>query len=145
MGAVTVEIRRLEPEDRELVLAAGHLFDGPPTPGWTDDVLRREGHHLIFAFDDGAPVGFVTCVEMAHPDKGVEVFLYELGVDDAARGRGIGRRLVQAALDLARDRGGYGAWTITEDDNEAALATYHSAGATADPTSVTEVWDWRTS
>lgn len=143
MEPVTVEIRRLDPADRDLVRAAGHLFDDPPTPAWTDDVLRREGHHLLFAFDDGVAVGFVTCVEMAHPDKGVEVFLYELGVDEAARGLGIGRRLVEAALDLARDLGGYGAWTITEDDNEAALATYRSAGATADPTSVTETWDWR--
>jgi ribosomal protein S18 acetylase RimI-like enzyme len=141
---MSVEIRRLGPGDDRLVLAAGHLFDDPPSEPWTADVLARPGHHLLFAFDGETAVGFVTCVEMAHPDKGVEVFLYELGVDDAARRRGIGRQLVQAGLELARELGCYGAWTITEDDNEAALATYRSAGATADPTSVTQTWEWRT-
>lgn len=138
-----VEIRRLGPDDAPVVLAAGHLFDEPPTEAWTRDVLARAGHHLLLALDGGTPVGFATCIEMAHPDKGVELFVYELGVDEAARRRGIGRRLVEAALALARELGCYGAWTITEDDNEAALATYRSTGAEADATSVTQVWDWR--
>lgn len=138
-----VEIRPLGPGDQAVVLGAGHLFDDPPTEAWTRRFLERDGHHLLVAFDDGVPVGFVSGVEMTHPDKGTELFLYELGVDDAARGRGIGRALVEAGLALARELGCYGAWTITEDDNEAALATYRSAGAAADATSVTEVWDWR--
>jgi GNAT superfamily N-acetyltransferase len=51
----------------------------------------------------------------------------------------VGRALVQALLDLARDRGCYGAWTATEPDNLGARATYRSAGATEDET-VTVVW-----
>lgn len=140
---MAVEVRALGPGDEAFVLAAAELFDEPPTLEWTTDFLARPGHHLLVAVDAGRAVGFVSCVEMCHPDKGVEVFLYELGVDDAARGRGIGKQLVQAGLDLARELGCYGAWTITEDDNVAALATYRSAGAEADHTSVTEVWDWR--
>lgn len=140
---MTVEIRPVQPGDDALVLAAAELFDHPPTPGWTADFLARAGHHLLFAFNGDEAVGFVSCVEMAHPDKGVELMLYELGVADHAQRRGIGRQLVDAAVALARDLGCYGAWTITEDDNTAALATYRSAGAEADPTSVTQTWDWR--
>jgi ribosomal protein S18 acetylase RimI-like enzyme len=44
----------------------------------------------------------VTGVEMTHPDKGTEMFLYELGVADEHQGRGIGRALVSALADLAR-------------------------------------------
>jgi ribosomal protein S18 acetylase RimI-like enzyme len=140
---MAVEIRQLGPGDEAVVLAAGHLFDDPPTEAWTAEFFARQGHHLLVAVDDGVAVGFVSCVEMCHPDKGTEVFLYELGVDDAARRRGIGRQLVTAGIELARSLGCYGAWTITEDDNVAALATYRSAGAEPDPTSVTQTWDWR--
>ena len=45
----------------------------------------------------------VTGVETTHPDKGTEMFLYELAVDEAARDRGVGRALVAALADLARD------------------------------------------
>lgn len=138
-----VTIRPLGTADAAVVLAAGELFDQPPTTEWATDFLAKPGHHLLFAFDGDEAVGFVSCVEMAHPDKGTELFLYELGVADHAQRRGIGRQLVDAALALAEDLGCYGAWTITEDDNTAALATYRSAGADPDPTSVTEVWDWR--
>lgn len=138
-----VEIRRLGPDDEAAVLAAGHLFDHPPSPEWTTAFLAAGVHHLLVAFDGDRATGFVSCVEMVHPDKGRELFLYELSVAEDARRRGIGRRLVDAALDLARQLGCYGAWTATEADNVAALETYRAAGAVADPTTVTEVWDWR--
>lgn len=126
------------------MLAAADLFDQPPTLEWATDFLARVGHHLLVAVEDDEALGFVSCVEMIHPDKGTELFLYELGVSEHARRRGIGRQLVEAGLDLARTLGCYGAWTITEDDNTAALATYRAAGAEPDSTSVTQTWDWRT-
>lgn len=140
---MSISIRRLGPSDSDLVLSALHLFDSPPTPEWTADFLSRQGHHLLVAFDGDLAVGFASCVEMAHPDKGVELMIYELGVDEPYRRQGIGRLLVDRSVALARELGCYGAWTITEDDNDAALATYRSAGADPDSTSVTQTWDWR--
>jgi ribosomal protein S18 acetylase RimI-like enzyme len=83
---------------------------------------------LVAYGDDERPVGFVSGVELTHPDKGTEMFLYELGVDEPARGRGIGRALVEALAALARERGCYGMFAFTDDNNAAARATYRAAG-----------------
>jgi ribosomal-protein-alanine N-acetyltransferase len=125
-----VEIRRLGADDLALVLAAQHLFDGPAQEVATRRFLDAADHHLLLAFEDQQPVGFVSGVEVTHPDKGTEMFLYELGVDAAFRRRGIGRRLVNALAELAATRGCYGMWVGVDDsDNAAAVATYRSAGA----------------
>jgi ribosomal protein S18 acetylase RimI-like enzyme len=124
-----MEIRRLGEDDGDRVVAASVLFDEPATPAWAARFLTSPGHHLLFASIDGADVGFVSGVEMVHPDKGTEMFLYELGVDDAARGQGVGKALVAALRDLAIERGCYGMWVLTDHDNDAALATYRAGGA----------------
>ena len=114
----------------DAVLAAAELFDAPPIPAATERFLAQPGHHLLFAYDDdGRPVGMISGVEMTHPDKGTEMFIYELGVAPAARLQGIGARLVAALAGIARGRGCYGMWVGTEVDNDAALATYRRAGA----------------
>jgi ribosomal protein S18 acetylase RimI-like enzyme len=59
------------------------------------------------------------------------MFLYELGVAEAFRRRGIGRALAQLAA-LARSRGCYGMWGLTDTSDNAAIATYRSADARPD-------------
>ena len=122
-------IRRLGPEDAGTVLAAGHLFDDPADHAATRRFLVSPGHHLLMAFDGDVALGFVTGIEMTHPDKGTEMFLYELGVDPSARRRGIGAALAGHLRDLASDLGCYGMWVLADADNDAALATYRKAGA----------------
>jgi ribosomal protein S18 acetylase RimI-like enzyme len=48
------------------------------------------------AFGGGRALGFVSGIETTHPDKGTEMFLYELSVEEEARRRGVGTKLVQA-------------------------------------------------
>jgi ribosomal protein S18 acetylase RimI-like enzyme len=122
------------------LLAAGHLFDDPPIPSAAARFLESPGHHLLIAYVNEEPAGMVTGVEMTHPDKGTEMFLYELGVDSPFRGRGIGRALVTALADVARDRGCYGMWVVTEGDNTAAAATYRGAGGVAEEGQTVLVW-----
>lgn len=140
---MAIEIRRLSPSDAPLVLAAGELFDAPVDPAATDRFLGLDGHHLFFALEDEVPVGFVSGVEITHPDKGTEMLLYELAVAEHARRRGIGRRLVEALRRLAVERGCYAMWVLTEDDNAAALATYRGAGAREDERPRMLEWDLR--
>src|SRR3954451_20754247 len=92
--------------DATVVQAAAHLFDAPPLPAATGRFLAEPTHHLLFAYDgDGRAVGMVSGVEMTHPDKGTEMFVYELGVIPAARLQGVGTALVRALAELARARG----------------------------------------
>jgi ribosomal protein S18 acetylase RimI-like enzyme len=124
-----MDLRWMSAADEDAVSGAGSLFDDQPGPMWTRRFLTEPGHHLCIAYVEGQPAGFVSGVELTHPDKGIEMFLYELGVDDGFRGRGLGRALVAALADLARDRGCYGMWALTDTDNTPALKTYRSAGA----------------
>jgi aminoglycoside 3-N-acetyltransferase I len=126
----------------DAVLAATELFDAPPIPAATERFLTQPGHHLLFAYDDdGRPVGMISGVEMTHPDKGTEMFIYELGVAPAARLRGIGKRLVAELAVIARRSGCYGMWVGTEVDNDAALATYRRAGAAEEAPFTLLSWD----
>ncbi len=125
-------------------MAASPLFDGPVTPELARLFLRRPGHHLLLAENDGGTaVGFVSGVETTHPDKGTEMFLYELGVDESWRRRGVASRLIGALADIARERGCYGMWTGTESDNDAALATYRATGADIEPGTTIVVYRFR--
>lgn len=136
-----MEIRRAT-ESRE-VAAAEHLFDGPARAVATVRFLHEPGHHLLLAYVEGRPVGMVSGVETTHPDKGTEMFLYELSVDPDHRRRGIGGALVRALAELAQDRGCYGMWVGTEHDNAAALATYRGAGAADEADFVSLTWSFR--
>lgn len=119
----------MRPGDEGLLVAASHLFDEPVQQGWAARFLAEPSHHLCLAMVGDEPAGFVSGVAMTHPDKGTEMFLYELGVDDAHRGAGIGAALTSALAARAADLGCSGMWVLTDEDNAAALATYRSAGA----------------
>ena len=124
-----VEVRRLGPGDEDAVRAARALFDDPPEEDATRRFLAEPTHHLLVAYGKAAtPLGFVSGVEITHPDKGTEMFLYELGVDESARRQGIGRTLVQGLAALAREQGCYDMWVLADADNAAAQATYTGAG-----------------
>jgi ribosomal protein S18 acetylase RimI-like enzyme len=137
-----MRIVRIRPGEEQLVLDAEVLFDSPPDRAWTSRFLAEPRHHLLLAYVDEHVAGFVSGVETTHPDKGTEMFLYELSVDEQFRRQGIGRALVTALADIAIDAGCYGMWVGTEHDNVAALATYRSAGAAPPEPSVTLTWQF---
>lgn len=131
-----MRIEHLGPGDAAKVQQASALFDRPARADATRRFLDASGHHLLIAYDGDSPAGFVTGVELIHPDKGTEMFLYELGVAEQYRRRGIGKALVAALARLARETNCYGMWVLTDDDNRAALATYQAAGAAREPDTV---------
>ena len=132
--------------DRIVDAAAVHravdLFDSPPLPGATERFLQEPTHHLLFAYDEeGHAVGMISGVETTHPDKGTEMFIYELMVAPTARLQGVATQLVRELGTIARKNGCYGMWVGTEPDNAAARATYRRAGATEEAPFVLLNWD----
>jgi ribosomal protein S18 acetylase RimI-like enzyme len=137
---VTLEIG--EARDERAVLQASELFDAPPVADSVRALLADPRHHLLLARIDGEPAGFVLGIELLLADHaGPGMLLYELSVAEPFRRQGIGSRLVSALLDLARARGCFEVWVLTEPDNEAALATYETTGARRDDDAAMLVWD----
>ncbi|MCX5133089.1 MULTISPECIES: GNAT family N-acetyltransferase [unclassified Streptomyces] len=122
--------------------AAEYLFDNPVRPEWARRFLETQGHHLFLAYEGDDPVGFVSGVETVHPDKGTEMFLYELAVAEPFQRRGIGRALVRELASLARERGCYGMWVGVDTGNDVALAVYRSADGKDDGTCTVVTWDF---
>jgi ribosomal protein S18 acetylase RimI-like enzyme len=140
---------RVERISRAADLEAGAgLFDALPRPEATARFLSSAGHHLLYAYEDatdgdgrGEVLGFVSGVEMTHPDKGSEMFVYELGVAESARRRGVASMLLRSLGELGASHGCYGMWVAVDADNAAALATYRHAGAREEEPAVVLTWD----
>jgi GNAT superfamily N-acetyltransferase len=123
------------PEDAALLRrVAPGVFDNDIDERWTAELLADARHHLAVALDDGTIVGMASALHYVHPDKPPQLWINEVGVAPAHRGRGIGRRLLDALLAHARTLQCTEAWVLTDDrDNEAAHALYASAGGKPSP------------
>ena len=89
----------------------------------------RLGHVLVACADDGAIAGvavlsFLFTLEHGGP----AAWLDELYVADAHRGRGVGERLVEAALRVARERGCVALDLEVEPGHDAATRLYERLG-----------------
>ena len=128
----------------EAVVEAATLFDHPIDLAATHAFLVDERHHLLIGYLEERPAGFVTAVELLHPDKPQpEMFLYELGVDEDYRRRGVATALMNRLMKLCHERGCGEMFVLTEADNDAARATYAKAGGNEESAGVLFAWDWR--
>lgn len=115
-----MRVRRLGPGDEAIVERLAE--QAPPRPGLLEDDRVR----FVAAFDGERPVGFAFGYELPRRHGGRSMFfVYELGVDEPYRRRGIGRRLMEELL-----TGHEESFVLTEPDNEAANALYASLGGT---------------
>ena len=131
-----------EASSSDVVLAATGLFDDQPDPAATAAFLADERHHLLIGYIDGVPAGFVSAIELLHPDKPrPEMFVYELGVADAHRGRGVATALMTRVVELCDERQCGEMFVLTDEANVAAQATYRRAGGVAVAAGV--MFEWR--
>lgn len=141
----TLQIRPARPEDRKFILALAERPAESGMPPWRDAAAMRAFHQhyagananaggfhervQIAESGRGAPLGFVHVNEIADGLTGVpEGYVSTLAVSSTAEGQGVGRALMVAAEDWARDRG-YRLLTLeTFAANDRARAFYRRLG-----------------
>jgi ribosomal protein S18 acetylase RimI-like enzyme len=85
---------------------------------------RLREHAQFFALLGKRPVGLIAA-QQENPDT---VYLYSLWLDPAARGHGLARPLVSAALDWARNQNARTVRLRVASDNAVARSVYESLG-----------------
>lgn len=133
---MTIEIKLLGPKDAGVLAnVAADVFDEPIDVQRTEEFLADPRHHLAVAVTEGLVVGFVSAVHYVHPDKPhPELWINEVGVAAAHRGRGLATHLLRALFEAARRVGCAEAWVLTDRANTAAMRLYAAAGRAEAPT-----------
>lgn len=143
-SGTAITFRLMGPKAAAEVLAAD-VFDHPAAAEATERFLGPVGRPdprniLVLVWLNGQVVGFASGTVLDHPDKPRNLFLQELGVNEGARRRGIGRALIAALRAEGRARGCRATWVLTEGDNGAARAVYRAAGG--QETGDVVMYDW---
>ena len=123
-----VRVRRAVLGDEGEIARFEDAFDNRLLPDQTRRFLEDERHHLLLGYVDDRPAGFLSAVEVFHPDKRSELFLNEVGVIEDARRRGVARALVDELKRIGHERGCVSMWVLTDEDNAGGMRLYQSTG-----------------
>jgi ribosomal protein S18 acetylase RimI-like enzyme len=138
-------IRAMVAGDAEAVARLAGLFepvsttvfqgiDAEDVSSWMKERLGQMDWAGFVAEAEGEVVGFAVCQDMANQPSGFvfpqareTVYLMYLAVDEAFRGRGLARALIEACEKLAHEWGRSGLFLDVADDNP-ALTLYERLG-----------------
>jgi ribosomal protein S18 acetylase RimI-like enzyme len=137
-ASADLTVRRADAADAEAVARLLHDFnaeynEATPGPAALADRIREllAGGDTAVLVGGSGPDGFaVLRFRRSITTPGLECYLAELYVAPERRGHGLGRALMEAAIDLARERGADGMDLGTSEDDVAARALYESLGFT---------------
>ncbi|HEX8050961.1 MAG TPA: GNAT family N-acetyltransferase [Solirubrobacterales bacterium] len=133
-----IQVRRAGAEDVHSIARLLHDFNtefGEPSPGVEalTTTCRRliEADEIAVLLAGEGPDGIALLrFRPAIWSAGLEAHLQELYVVPSLRGRGIGRALLEGAIELSRERGADGIDLNTGETDTAARALYESMGFT---------------
>jgi len=147
-----VTIRRLREGDEdaavrvveEVKFRMDEIVGRSVDPAYMRGFLADDRHYLVAAYVEDEPVGMLLGYRLSRLDgRPPMMFVWELGVVEHHRRRGIGRALVEEAKRLGNEDGCRSMLIPTETSNEAAMALYRSAGGEQEGTDGTEFWwEW---
>jgi len=110
-------------------VATGHATFESAVPTWAEwDAGHLAAHRFVAVDDEGAVLGWVAASAVSGRCVYAGVLEDSLYVAEAARGRGVGRALLDALLASARAAG---AWTVQAGifpENAASVALHRGAG-----------------
>ena len=104
------------------------LYDCPQSMVFPDenyDFTEVDRKGIVFgAYEDGKCIGLAI-----YEDHWLKhMYLYDLKVSAAHRGQGVGKALIRAGLEAAKERGYGGLYTIAQDNNLNACMFYLAVG-----------------
>jgi len=91
------------------------------------DGLASPDMHLFTAEADGQPVG-IGWFELRQRASGTSAWIFDIRLDEDRRGRGLGRALLDALHDAARDLGATSMTLNVFGDNPTAIRLYETSG-----------------
>jgi ribosomal protein S18 acetylase RimI-like enzyme len=139
----SITVRRADPHDASDIATVVALLDAyarDPFGGAhpLSDAARealgpalrdRPGMHALLAFDSATPVGLAICIEGFSTFAGKPLLnIHDLAVQADARGRGVGRALMDAVVALATTLGCCKVTLEVLEGNATAQALYARAG-----------------
>ena len=118
-------IHAIDSTNAELLHTAAEVFRGAPP----DDSFVADPGSVAFVAEVGGEIlGWCWGYVLPRPDGQSMMLIYDLEVRPESRRQGIGRGLVTAMLETARERGASKAWLTTAHDNSPARALYSHLG-----------------
>ncbi len=136
-----VTIREVEKVDAKLVAAYEKLIPQlsssslPPSEAELTKIVDSDSSTILVAEDDGIILGSMTLVTFRIP-TGVRAWIEDVVVDNAARGKGVGRALNEYAIRLAEQMGAKTLDLTSRPTREAANRLYQRLGFTPRETNV---------
>ncbi len=111
------------PEIDEIEAIESECFTSPWSRDCFSSVLRRDGSLSLVARHDGTVIGYVISF---WADDGFVIA--NLAVSSTFRGRGVGQRLLEAALHAGRESGTRWAFLDVRESNQTAIHLYARMG-----------------
>lgn len=146
-----ITVRMARPGDAAEIARLANLLsrhEGLEDELFTEEQVARDGFgkdpafQVLLAELDGEAVGYALFTEGYNTDIPARaVWLDDLFVDEPARGRGIGRRLLAAVARIAVERGARSVWWGVRSTNQRARAFYARLGAKDDDARILELND----
>jgi ribosomal protein S18 acetylase RimI-like enzyme len=125
-----VPVRRLRAGEEGEIVQAHDLFDEEPDPAAARTYLEDLRNIFLMAYEGTRAVGFLRGTELGQlKGRRRQMFLYEIGVVEGFRRRGIGRELIEVLLRYCRDGDFEEVFVFTDPANEPAVSLYQSTGA----------------
>ncbi|HTZ55340.1 MAG TPA: GNAT family N-acetyltransferase [Candidatus Acidoferrum sp.] len=137
VAAMDITVRRATASDVDALLPLVRAYrvfyeQTPDAPGerrFIGKHLREATSTIFFASDGTRALGFVQIFESWSTVRLAPMLILEdLFVEPSARGRGIARALIDAAIAYAREAGAGGMFLETAVSNERAQQVYERAG-----------------
>ncbi len=137
---MTVKIRKIAAEDypavHQLILEFAIFIRTPEKVTITVEqmIAERESFNCLVAEADGRIIGFATFFPAYYSWTGKAIYLDDLYVPEAYRGRQVGARLLEAVIGIGRESGCKKVrWQVSR-WNERAIDFYRKRGAVVDDT-----------